>query len=48
LMMCGRTAALNEDVGRGAVEANLRQQRLTGYADSLLDELRSNARIVRK
>jgi hypothetical protein len=26
----------------------LRQQRLTGYADSLLDELRSNARIVRK
>ena len=48
LMMCGRTAALNEDVGRGAVESNLRQQRLTGYADSLLDELRSNARIVRK
>lgn len=48
LMMCGRTAALNEDVGRDAVAANLRQQRLTGYADSLLSELQSNARIVRK
>jgi peptidyl-prolyl cis-trans isomerase SurA len=48
LMMCGRTAALNEDVGRDAVANNLRQQRLTGYADSLLSELQSNARIVRK
>lgn len=48
LMMCGRTAALNEDVGRDAVATNLRQQRLTGYADSLLSELQSSARIVRK
>jgi peptidyl-prolyl cis-trans isomerase SurA len=48
LMMCGRTAALNEDVGRDVVSTNLRQQRLSGYADSLISELRAGARIVRK
>lgn len=48
LMMCGRTAALNEDIGRDAVSTNLRQQRLSGYADSLIGELRASARIVRK
>jgi len=46
--MCGRTAALNEDIGRDAVSTNLRQQRLSGYADSLINELRAGARIVRK
>jgi peptidyl-prolyl cis-trans isomerase SurA len=48
LMMCGRTAALNEDIGRDVVSTNLRQQRLSGYADSLINELRAGARIVRK
>jgi peptidyl-prolyl cis-trans isomerase SurA len=48
LMMCGRTAALNEEVGREDVANNLRQQRLGGFADSLLGELRASARIVRK
>ncbi len=48
LMMCGRTNVLNEDIGRDAISTNLRQQRLSGYADSLIGELRANARIVRK
>ncbi|MDB4196766.1 peptidylprolyl isomerase [Ascidiaceihabitans sp.] len=48
LMMCGRTDALNEDIGRDSVSTNLRQQRLSGYADSLIGELRASARIVRK
>ncbi len=45
LMLCGRTAALNEDVGRETVSAQLRQQRLSGFADNLLEELRADARI---
>lgn len=48
LMMCGRTAMLNEDIGRESVTNNLRQQRLSGFANSFLEELRSSARIVRK
>jgi peptidyl-prolyl cis-trans isomerase SurA len=48
LMLCGRTAALNEDVGRDAVANQLRQQRLSGFADSLLEQLRADSRISRK
>lgn len=48
LMLCGRTAALNETVSREEVAAQLRQQRLTGYSDSLLEELRADARISRE
>lgn len=45
LMMCGRTAAVNEDVTREDVANQLRQTRLSGLADSLLEQLRADARI---
>lgn len=48
LMMCGRTAAANQEASREDVINALRQQRLVGYADQLLAELKANARIVRK
>lgn len=48
LMMCGRTAALNENASREDVALQLRQQRLSGYSDSLLEELRADARISRE
>ncbi|QUJ77556.1 peptidylprolyl isomerase [Sulfitobacter albidus] len=46
LMLCGRTAAQNADVSREEVAASIRQRRLSGFADSLLAELRADARIV--
>lgn len=46
LMMCGRTAAVNEDVAREDVAAALRSSRITAYADGFLDQLRADARIV--
>lgn len=45
LMLCGRTAEQNAEVSREDVANSLRQRRLSGYADSLLAELRSDARI---
>ncbi|WP_299023542.1 peptidylprolyl isomerase [uncultured Sulfitobacter sp.] len=45
LMLCGRTATQNADVSREDVAASIRQRRLSGFADSLLAELRSDARI---
>ena len=48
LMMCGRTAAISEDVNRDQVAAQLRNQRLGSYADSYLGQLESDARIERK
>ncbi|MEQ6203485.1 peptidylprolyl isomerase [Sulfitobacter sp. HNIBRBA2951] len=48
LMLCGRTAEQNAEVSREAVAASIRQRRLSGFADSLLSELRSEARIVLK
>lgn len=48
LMMCGRTAAANQDTSRQDVTNALRQERLVGYADQLLEQLRADARIVRK
>lgn len=45
VMLCGRTAAVNQDISREDVAQSLRQQRLSGYADSLLEELRADARI---
>ncbi|MEQ6248191.1 peptidylprolyl isomerase [Sulfitobacter sp. HNIBRBA3233] len=46
LMLCGRTAAQNAEASREDVAANIRQRRLSGFADSLLAELRADARIV--
>ncbi|KEJ89591.1 peptidylprolyl isomerase [Sulfitobacter donghicola] len=45
LMMCGRTAEQNAEVSREDVAGSIRQRRLSGFADSLLSELRSEARI---
>jgi peptidyl-prolyl cis-trans isomerase SurA len=46
LMLCGRTAAVNEDVERADAAAALRQNRVTAYAEGYLEQLRADARIV--
>lgn len=46
LMLCGRTAVLEEEVDRAAVANSLRSQRLAAFSDSLLAELRANSNIV--
>ncbi|SFF92992.1 periplasmic chaperone for outer membrane proteins SurA [Roseobacter denitrificans OCh 114] len=45
LMMCGRTAAANEDVGRDEAARALRSSRLNAIAESFLEQLRADARI---
>ena len=45
LMLCGRTAEINEEAERGDIARQLRQERLSGYADTLLEQLRAEARI---
>lgn len=45
LMLCGRTAEQNEDVSRDEVAAAIRQRQLAGFADGLLEQLRSESRI---
>ncbi len=46
LMLCGRTPAINVDVSREQVRANLRNQRLASYADGYLAELMADAVIA--
>ncbi len=46
LMLCGRTAVANQDVNRDQAASSLRAQRLTAIADSFLEQLRADARIV--
>jgi peptidyl-prolyl cis-trans isomerase SurA len=48
LMLCGRTAAINEETTREDVASALRQQRLVGYADSYLEQLKADATIIVK
>jgi peptidyl-prolyl cis-trans isomerase SurA len=48
LMLCGRTAEQNAEVSREDVAGSIRQRRLSSFADSLLAELRSEARIAVK
>jgi peptidyl-prolyl cis-trans isomerase SurA len=48
LMLCGRTAALNEDASREAVASALVQQRLTAFSASYLSQLRADSLIVEK
>lgn len=45
LMLCERVAAEGAFADRDAVRNRLRSQRLSGFADALLEELRSGARI---
>ena len=46
LMMCGRTAAINEEASREQVASALRQRRLNAFADSFIDQLRADALII--
>lgn len=48
LMLCGRTAEVNEDASREEVAGALVQQRLTASAQSYLDQLRAEAIIIEK
>ncbi|MGR3598929.1 MAG: peptidylprolyl isomerase [Heliomarina sp.] len=48
LMLCGRTAAVNEDATRDDIGNFLTQQRLQSYADSALAQRRADALIVEK
>ncbi len=48
LMLCGRTETATEDVSRDAVATRLRQERLSGIAESYLEQLRADARIREK
>ncbi|WP_084860394.1 peptidylprolyl isomerase [Salibaculum halophilum] len=47
LMLCGRTPSEAGAQDRDAVRNQLRSQRLSGYAEALLAELRASARITR-
>lgn len=46
LMLCGRTAEINQDVDRDQFVLGLRNQRLNSMAESYLSQLRADARIV--
>jgi peptidyl-prolyl cis-trans isomerase SurA len=46
LMLCGRTNPASEGVDPSAVRNQLRSQRLAGFADALLGDLRSSATIT--
>ncbi|MDC0737307.1 peptidylprolyl isomerase [Cognatishimia sp. SS12] len=48
VMLCGRTAAINEEASREDVAAALRNRRLSSYADGYLAQLRAEATIVEK
>ncbi len=48
LMLCKRTAAANAEVDRDQVVAAIRQRKLRGYSEQLVEQLRADARITRK
>ena len=48
LMLCKRTAAANAEATREDVVNALRQRKLQGYADLLMEQLRADARILRQ
>ena len=48
LMLCGRTAALNEDASREQVATGLLQSRLAAFSEGLLQQLRADALIIEK
>ena len=46
LMMCGRSEKIDAETSREDVAAALRNRRLQGFAESYLDQLRAEARII--
>ncbi|MGB3243724.1 MAG: peptidylprolyl isomerase [Sulfitobacter sp.] len=48
LMLCKRTAASNAEVDRETVIGAIRQRKLQGYSDQLLEQVRADARISRQ
>jgi peptidyl-prolyl cis-trans isomerase SurA len=46
LMLCGRTAEINQEVDRDQFALGLRNQRLNSLSESYLSQLRSDARII--
>lgn len=46
LMLCGRTPAGAEEIDREAIANRLRSERLAGFADALVEDLRAAATIV--
>ncbi len=46
LMLCNRVANADAEIDRPAIENNLRSQRLAGFAEALLENLRASATIV--
>ena len=47
-MLCKRTAKANAEVDRETVINSIRQSKLQGYANQLLEQLRADARISRQ
>ncbi|SHG31625.1 peptidylprolyl isomerase [Cognatishimia maritima] len=45
VMLCGRTASVNEEASREDVLSALRNRRLSSYADGYLEQLRADAKI---
>ena len=48
LMLCKRTTAANADADREAVISSIRQRKLQGFAQQLVEQARADARIIRK
>jgi peptidyl-prolyl cis-trans isomerase SurA len=46
LMLCGRTAVINQDASRTEVANSLRGARLEAYAATFLEQLRADARLI--
>jgi peptidyl-prolyl cis-trans isomerase SurA len=46
LMLCGRTAVINQDASRTEVANSLRGARLEAYAATFLEQLRAEARLI--
>jgi peptidyl-prolyl cis-trans isomerase SurA len=45
-MMCGRTSAAGEGLDPDAIRDQLHRQRLAGFANALLEDLRASATII--
>ncbi|CUH83231.1 peptidylprolyl isomerase [Thalassovita mediterranea] len=48
LMLCGRSPVLAQDASREDVTRQLRNEQLEGFANGYLEELRANARIIKR